>query len=857
MEVERISVFKYWYQKLKNRYGDTVVELYGSKKAKQALFFALNFLAATALFYSAFPSIPILLMIAFAIATVSRVVPKLALAMALCIFAGYAFILRMDLGFMELVLGLVLLIVDTRGRHDEWLFITLITPLCVQVDALYAPAFLAMVLVKEDWASTSFVAIMQTAFLATFMGHYPWLRSDLSVQGPFSHAVADFSGSLAHQFNTMYTYKAGGIVDYLGNNLFFLLTFIAALKVITTLAGHMSFDEKDGADRKRQELTGMAAGAGLSLVLTIALGYLCAGRYAVPQALLTLALSFTPVFFTSAVTGSLVKLATFSELNKRTGGFSWDSIAGYEDVKDEIKEAIFPYTDETTYRRIEEMNLSIVKGILLYGPTGVGKTLFAQVMAAEAHMHFITVKCTDFMSKWVGESESQLKGIFAQARNQTPCIIFFDEIEAFLSARDSEVNNYTQMVVTTFLAEMDGFEKLKDVLVIGATNYPNKIDPAVIRPGRFDKIIYIPHPDEEARKKIFQLYLKDKPVTDSIDLNLLAHTSERYTPADICAVITEAYRASNYTAVSNHDLLNLIKHNKATMTYQMLETYNAFAARFGRRKFSGGDDGGGSARRLRWNHVAGMDEAKHELQRYIEFPLKNADVYDHYRIRQSKGALLFGPPGCGKTLLVKALADECGVTFIPVKCSEVLRAYTGQTESNVQDLFRKAKENRPAILFFDELDAFAEKRGSGDTKIVEQLLTELDAVEELKQVFILGATNRIGVIDEALLRPGRFDKLIYIGLPDEAARKALLEMSLAGRPHTVDAAAAAVLTAGYTGAEIDYLVNRAAILAAEDFIRGIERPIGTEDMMEALGTTSRSVAPEDVEHYRDISRRAR
>jgi len=627
--------------------------------------------------------------------------------------------------------------------------------------------------------------------------------------------------------------------------------------VITTFVGRISFGDSEATDRKRKEMMGLAAGSALCLILAVALAYVCSSHYHILFGLRSVITSFVPVFAVSLMTGSMVKINTYSELTKTDKAFSWESIAGYEDVKDEIREAVFPYTDEATYKRIEEMNLSIVKGILFYGPTGVGKTLFAQVMASEAKLNFIPVKCTDFISKWVGESEAQLKSIFNQARSQTPCIIFFDEIEAFLSTRESDSNSNMQTLVTTFLAEMDGFEKLKDVLVVGATNYPNKIDSAVIRPGRFDKIIYIPHPDEDARKKIFELYLNEKPITGKIDFAGLAKNSERYTPADICAIITEAYRASNYTAVSNNDLLNLLKHNKATMTYKMLETYNEFAARFGRRKFLENESDEKATRKMRWNQVAGMDEAKSELRRYIEFPMKNPDVYKQLKIRQSKGILLFGPPGCGKTHLVQVLADECNVTFIPVKCTEILRAYTGQSESNIRDIFRKAKENRPALIFFDELDAFAEKRGSGDTKIVEQLLMELDNTDEMKDVFVLGATNRIEVIDEALLRPGRFDKLIDIGLPDQSARRILLDLFLEGRPCEIDAEEAARLTEGYTGAEIDYIVNRAAILAAEDWINGDARHIQMADLISAIHSTPRSVTNAVIEEFRSTSRMAR
>lgn len=855
MNVMKISFFAYLAQTLatylKSRKKDSPSFL-----IRKAVFFLLNFISVAILLYPSFPAIPILSMLAFAVSTIALIVPRLALAIPMLLFCGYIFIISPDLGLIEFVVLLIPLGHNPGGRTDEWIFTATITPTCVILGVPYLPIFLAIVLMKESWKAATFNTILQMVFLSTFMGHYPWVPSGIQISNPFTHSVQNYSASLAHQFNIMYTYTSKGISDFFLAYLLYMVIAIVALKVITLISGKL-YHPGEKETRLVSPEGAILASAVLCFILSISLTYMASGQYHILSCTGVTVLSFIPVLAAAALNRRLEDFKSGSAEAKDASKPSWDSIAGYDDIKDEIREALLPYMDPETYQRIESLNLSIVKGILLYGPTGVGKTLFAQVMAAETNMHFIPVKCTDFISKWVGESESQLKSIFSEARNNTPCIIFFDEIEAFLSARDTDSNAWMQTLVTTFLAEMDGFETLKDVLVIGATNYPNKIDPAVIRPGRFDKIIYIPHPNENARRKIFELYLKDKPTTDAIDYEDLVKNSDRYTPADICAIVTEAYRASNYSPICNADLQNLLKHNKATMTYRMLETYNEFAARFGRRKFIEQNDDESSARRLTWDSVAGMDSAKNELKRYIEMPLKNPEIYEQLRIRHSKGTLLFGPPGCGKTFLARVLADECRITFFPVKCSEILRAYTGQSESNLQDLFRKAKENRPSLIFFDELDALAEKRGSGDTKVVEQLLLELDSMEEMRNVFVLGATNRIEVIDEALLRTGRFDKLIYIGLPDSTSRRTLIGMFLEDRNHEIDVETAVRMTEGYTGAEIDYLINRAAILTAEDCIRGNFRPISMADFHEAIRTTPRGVEDNAGQAYTLSSRKAR
>lgn len=836
---------------------DNMMNICSNYRVKKGAVFFLNFVAAFVLFYPMFQAIPLLAIIALTIAITSAIVPSISLIIIIILYSSYAFIIHIEYGIIEFFVALMFFVFDVKNKKDIWILLILTTPIFLKYQAPFLTIFLTMVVIKENWESSSFILTIQSAFLSTFLGAYPWGYSDIKIDRHFSFIINDLSGALSNQFNAMNSYDPANLSTFIVRNLLFFTIFIIAAKVIITIAGRISFKEENVENKELQKLLGLAIGMGLMFIFSIGASYINAKNYFVVKSIIYAVFSFAPVLIASYLYGMLKKFDTYNEINNKFKKYNWDSIAGYEDVKEEIKEAIHPYIDKETHKKILDMNLEIVRGILLYGPTGVGKTLFARVIAGETKMNFIPVKCSDFLSKWVGESEAQLKNVFVEARQKAPCIIFFDEIEAFLMARTNLENTWEQTIVTTFLAEMDGFERLQNVLIIGATNYPNKIDPAVIRPGRFDKIIYIPHPDEEARKDIFNLYLKDKPVKEKIDLDLLVKSSERYTPADICAVVAEAYRTSNYTAISNEDLLNLLNQNKATMTYEMLEVYKEFSVKFGRRKFIDKEDEEDNCKRLTWDSMAGMEEVKKEVKRYIELPLKNPDIYDLFKIKQSKGILLFGPPGCGKTLLARILADQCKVAFFPVKCSEILRAYKGESEVNVREIFRKAKENKPAIIFFDEIDALAEKRGSSDTKVVEQMLLEMDGVEELKNVFVIGATNRIDAVDDALLRPGRFDKLIFIGIPDYESRIELIRIYLCERKHEIDLEEAAKITEGYTGAEIEYIVNRAAIFAAEDYIKGNLRCISMKDLYDAVDSTPKGLTESDIQHYKKLSKKAR
>ncbi|MBN1551279.1 AAA family ATPase, partial [bacterium] len=452
---------------------------------------------------------------------------------------------------------------------------------------------------------------------------------------------------------------------------------------------------------------------------------------------------------------------------------SWDSIAGYEKTKQEIQEAVKPYTHKHERRRMQAAGIKPVKGILLFGPPGTGKTMFARVVASATKMNLITVSGSEFVSKYLGESEKNLREIFAKARASTPCLLFFDELESFLRPRNESRQSWDITTVTTFLGEMDGFKELRDVLIIGATNLPNDIDAAAMRPGRFDKMIYIGPPNLESRIAIWNLYLDRKADMRTIDSVHLAEISDRFTGADIKGVVEALFRANHYNLISQEQLVEAVAITKPTVSLDMREQYESFAMRYTRSLIAQEDVNKYKERTYSWDDIAGMDDIKNTIKAKVEKPLLYSDVYIEMGVAPAKGLLMYGPPGCGKTLFAKVIADECKASFFSISGPSLLRSGIGESEASLRRLFREARENKPAIIFFDEIDSIAENRvtNSSSVRILNQLLAEMDGMESLTGVFIIAATNRLDAIDSALKRPGRFDSLLYIGLPDELSRK--------------------------------------------------------------------------------------
>ena len=539
----------------------------------------------------------------------------------------------------------------------------------------------------------------------------------------------------------------------------------------------------------------------------------------------------------------------------------WDDLAGMDDIREEVREALKTQFDPEVRASLERLKLQPVRGILLFGPPGTGKTKMARIIAHEAGASFFAVSGTEFTSKFFGESEANLRRIFEAAGEHQPAILFFDELEAFLPKRaDMAFSDSAQRgIVGTFLAYTDGIATSEGVLLVGATNYPDLIDPAALRPGRFDKVIYVSAPDAKARRAIFKTYLRGKKLGADVDLAKLAERTERFTGADIQGVCKEvslaALRAGGESPIGMSDFLTIISGVKPSVTFQLERDYQKVADQFCRRSRKPEQVEVVARNVVAWEDVVGLEEAKSALREAIEMPLAHDEVLRQYGVKPSKGVLLYGPPGCGKTLLAKVVARQSKAHFLHVKGPELLGGQSGESEARLRELFDRARESAPCVLFFDEIDALTGARGTANasgTGILNQFLAEMDGVDELRGVVVLGATNRPGAIDPALRRPGRFDRLVYVPPPDAAARAALFAHELGGKPVSpdLDFASLAEMTDGCSSADIANLCNAVAIEAAKETIRtGLPRQISTARLRELIARTPSSIKPEEIAFF--------
>lgn len=544
---------------------------------------------------------------------------------------------------------------------------------------------------------------------------------------------------------------------------------------------------------------------------------------------------------------------------------TWDELAGIEDIKREVTEAIESQFNPGVRQTLRKMSVQPTRGLLLFGPPGTGKTKLARIIAHEARAAFFAVSGTEFTSKWYGESEANLRRIFEEARQNRPSVLFFDELEAFLPKRTelSRSDAPEKGIVATFLSYTDGLGDLDGVLLIGATNHPELIDPAALRPGRFDKLIYISPPGRQARRQILERYLKGKSLADDVDLDALAARMERFTGADIQLLCQEAVkramrRGDRPPTVTMTDLTTALEGIKPSVTTKMLREYEALADQYRRRSEKVEPEEVVEKPVLHWDDVAGLDNVKEVLREAVEIPLAHPELLKEYGVKPSKGVLLFGPPGCGKTFLARVVASEAKAHFLHVKGPELLQQAIGQSEAQLRDLFIRARENAPCVLFFDEIDALAGARGTSEasgTKILTQFLTEMDGLEELKGVVVIAATNRPDVLDPALLRPGRLDRILYVPPPDRPARIALWKKELAGKPISsdVDYERFADMTDGYSAADITAICNMAALAAAKETLRTGERHFITMQQLQSyVERTPPSLTPDQLASYESL-----
>ncbi|MEM3904730.1 MAG: CDC48 family AAA ATPase, partial [Sulfolobales archaeon] len=488
-----------------------------------------------------------------------------------------------------------------------------------------------------------------------------------------------------------------------------------------------------------------------------------------------------------------------------------------------------------------------------YGPPGCGKTLLAKALANEIGAYFIAINGPEIMSKFYGESEARLREIFEEAEKNAPSIIFIDELDAIAPKREEVVGEVEKRVVAQLLTLMDGLKERGKIIVIGATNRIDAIDPALRRPGRFDREIEIPPPDKRARKEILLVHTRDVPLADDVDIDALAEITHGYTGADLAALVKEAAMSAlrKFLKSENIDLNKPIPPEKlATLKVtknDFLEALKVVHPTLMREVFV-------EVPEVRWSDIGGLDEVKQQLREAVEWPLKYPEVFEKMGIRPPKGVLLYGPPGCGKTLLAKAVATESGANFIAIRGPEVLSKWVGESERAIREIFRRARQVAPAVIFFDEIDAITPMRGqrhdSGVTdRIVNQLLAEMDGITMLKNVVVIGATNRIDIIDPALLRPGRFDRVIYVPPPDRRARLEILKVHTRKVPlaSDVDLEKLAELTEGYSGADLEALVREAVMLALRERLEA--RPISMNYFLRALNTIKPSLSKEIVDRY--------
>jgi len=493
----------------------------------------------------------------------------------------------------------------------------------------------------------------------------------------------------------------------------------------------------------------------------------------------------------------------------------------------------------------ERLGIDPPKGVLMYGPPGTGKTLIARTLADECGANFMTVNGPELMGANLGESEKNLREVFEKANKEAPSLIFFDEIDAVAGDREESQSGTEKRFVTQLLTLMDGMEARGRILILAATNRPDSLDPALRRPGRFDREVEISIPDKEGRLEILQIHTGKMAIGPDVNLEEIAEGTHGYVGADLASLCKEAGMQAlreaapeggapppGLSVCQRHFELAVKEIKPSTM-----------------RKDAG--DGGAESPKVTWDDVGGLEEVKRELNEAIILPLKQPEVFEKMGINPPKGVLMAGPPGTGKTLIAKAAAGECGVNFIAVAGPSLVSKFVGETEKGVRDLFARARQASPCIIFFDELDALAPVRGAGAgdnqfaDRVVAQMLVEMDGFSAAKGIFCLAATNRPDAIDPALRRPGRFDKVVDIPLPDEESRQQIWEVHLRSKPKekSVNTGALVKMSEGLSGAEIEDTCRRAAMTAVRNVMSGegrLEPTVSQRDLIEALGEVCKS-----------------
>jgi transitional endoplasmic reticulum ATPase len=628
----------------------------------------------------------------------------------------------------------------------------------------------------------------------------------------------------------------------------------------------------------RRELGGQPVTEGQNVQLPLGFGFMGGQSQAVPLKIAGTSPSGTVVVTDSTEIEISEKPA--EEIVSGPGGgagqapdgspdVTYEDIGGLDDELEQVREMIeLPMRHPELFKRL---GIDPPKGVLLHGPPGTGKTLIAKAVANEIDASFHTISGPEIMSKYYGESEEQLRDVFEEATEEAPAIVFMDELDSIAPKREEAGGDVERRVVAQLLSLMDGLEERGEVVVIGATNRVDAIDPALRRGGRFDREIEVGVPDRDGRKEILQVHTRNMPLADGVDLDAYAENTHGFVGADLESLAKEsamhALRRIRPQLELESDEIDADVLNSIQVTDNDLkQALKGIEPSALREVFVEVPD-------VTWSDVGGLNDTKERLRETIQWPLEYPEVFEELDMEAAKGILMYGPPGTGKTLLAKAVANESDSNFISIKGPELLNKFVGESEKGVREVFSKARENAPTIVFFDEIDSIATERGGNTNdsgvgeRVVSQLLTELDGLESLEDVVVIATTNRPDLIDSALLRPGRLDRHVHVPVPDEAGRRKILEVHTREKPlaDDVDLDAIARRTEGYVGADLEAVAREASMSASREFIQSVSREEVRESVgnvrvtmahfENALDEVNPSVTAETRERYEEIERR--
>jgi transitional endoplasmic reticulum ATPase len=621
----------------------------------------------------------------------------------------------------------------------------------------------------------------------------------------------------------------------------------------------------------RDKLSGQAVTGGQTVPFSLSFGPMASSGQSVPLKIANTDPSGTVVITDST---NIEISETPAEQVSSTGGSSadgvpnitYEDIGGLDDELDQVREMIeLPMRHPELF---QQLGIEPPKGVLLHGPPGTGKTLMAKAVANEIDAHFETISGPEIMSKYYGESEEQLREVFEEAEENAPAIIFIDELDSIAAKREEAGGDVERRVVAQLLSLMDGLEERGRVTVIAATNRVDAIDPALRRGGRFDREIEIGVPDKSGRKEILQVHTRGMPLSEEIDLDHYADNTHGFVGADLESLARESAmnalrRIRPDLDLESEEIDAEILESLEVTEGDVKDAMKGIQPSAMREVFVEVPD-------VTWNDVGGLEDTKERLRETIQWPLDFPEVFEAMDMEAAKGVLMYGPPGTGKTLLAKAVANESQSNFISIKGPELLNKYVGESEKGVREVFEKARSNAPTVIFFDEIDSIAGERGQrqGDSgvgeRVVSQLLTELDGLEELEDVVVIATTNRPDLIDSALLRPGRLDRHVHVPVPDEEGRKRIFEVHTRNKPlaESVDLEWLAAETEGYVGADIEAVTREASMAASREFINSVDPDdmpdtienvrISKEHFEHALQEVGPSVTPDTRERYEEI-----